>query len=267
MNRLFTDQLGRDITIPYPPRRIISLVPSQTELLFDLGLNEEVIGITKFCTHPQEKVKTKLKTGGTKKLDLNKIRELKPDLIIGNKEENAKVQIEQLMKEFPVWMSDITNLNDALQMIEKIGKLVDKEERAKIITDEIIFSFNTLNTIQGNLRIAYFIWKDPYMVAAKNTFINDMIKRLGCKNAVDLERYPQLNIDDIRKVSPDIIFLSSEPYPFKGKHIKEFENICPNAKVLIVDGELFSWYGSRLKLFPPYFIMLQKEIKKNRNTI
>ncbi|MGB4773931.1 MAG: helical backbone metal receptor [Daejeonella sp.] len=267
MNRLFTDQLGRNISVSYPPCRIISLVPSQTELLFDLGLDEEIVGITKFCIHPQEMVKNKLKTGGTKKLDLTKIRELKPDLIIGNKEENTKDQIEQLMKEFPVWMSDITNLDSALQMIREVGILVGKDGRAKYIADEIIFNFNSIDAIRGNLRIAYFIWKDPYIVAGKQTFIDDMINRLGCKNAFELERYPQLNVEDIRKVSPDVIFLSSEPYPFKEKHIKEFHSICPNTQVLIVDGELFSWYGSRLKLSPPYFTLLQKEIMKNLNTI
>lgn len=110
--RQFTDQMGRVVSINYPPRRILSLVPSQTELLFDLGLDREIVGITKFCIHPEDKFRTTAKVGGTKKLNLKKIRELKPDLIIGNKEENERDQIEELIGEFPVWMSDINVLKD-----------------------------------------------------------------------------------------------------------------------------------------------------------
>ncbi len=241
----YTDQLGRVISIS-STKRIISLVPSQTELLFDLGLDEEVVGITKFCIHPTEKFKTKAKIGGTKKLNLDEIHRLKPDLIIGNKEENDQYQIEQLIQEFPVWISDINNLDDAIEMIVELGKIVGKEHKANSIAKEIRFNFNTIKIAPHTLRIAYFIWKDPYMVAGDNTFINDMIYRAGWKNAFALDRYPELRIDDIRNASPDVILLSSEPYPFKEKHIEEFKTICPQAQVLIVDGELFSWYGSRL---------------------
>src|ERR1700741_1030662 len=120
----FTDQMNREIELKGSPKRIISLVPSQTELLWHLGLREELVGITKFCVHPEEMFHTKPRVGGTKKFDLKKIAELKPDLIIGNKEENEQVQIEELMKQYPVWMSDITNLDQALDMISRVGALV-----------------------------------------------------------------------------------------------------------------------------------------------
>lgn len=275
--QLFTDQLGRAISLPFPPKRIISLVPSQTELLFDLDLDEEVIGITKFCIHPVEKYKSVAKIGGTKQLDLDKIRQLKPDLIIGNKEENEKSQIEQLMQEFPVWMSEVNDLGDALNMIKQIGALVGKTHQAEQLVKEIYDGFAGLKALpsfvtqigeiknqKSEIRIAYFIWKNPYMVASKDTFIDDMIKQAGWKNAFELNRYPEISTANLREAAPDVIFLSSEPYPFKEKHLLEFKEICPNSKVMIVDGELLCWYGSRLRHTPAYLQSLLIQIN-NQN--
>lgn len=262
--RTFTDQLGRRITVDFPPKRIISLVPSQTELLFDLGLEKEVVGITKFCIHPADQFKVKEKIGGTKQVNLEKIRRLKPDLIIGNKEENNKVEIETLMKEFPVWMSDIYNLNDALDMICRVGSLADKQQPAQKIAGDIraVFSELELIAVERSLntpRVAYLIWKNPYMVAGQSTFINEMLRTAGFINTFSGQRYPEVSAADIRRSNPDVILLSSEPYPFKEKHVAEFKNICPDAEIRIVDGELFSWYGSRLRLAPAY---LQSVFKK-----
>lgn len=264
-NRTFTDQLGRVISVPYPPQRIISLVPSQTELLFDLGLDMEVVGITKFCIHPRDKFISIMKIGGTKKLNLEKIRDLKPDLIIGNKEENEQGQIEELMEEFPVWMSDIQILDNALEMIALIGSLTGKEDSAKHIAVEIKARFQTLLPERsGELRVAYFIWKNPYMLAGRNTFIHDVMLKAGFINAIELNRYPELNAAQIRETDPDVIFLSSEPYPFKDEHVQEMKMICPNSVVLIADGELFSWYGSRLLQTPTYLRSLINQIKSLR---
>ena len=264
-NRTFTDQLGRVISVPYPPQRIISLVPSQTELLFDLGLDSEVVGITKFCIHPRDKFISTTKIGGTKKLNLEKIRDLKPDLIIGNKEENEQGQIEELMEEFPVWMSDIHILDNALEMIILTGSLVGKADSGKRMAAEIKARFRTIHPAgSGILRAAYFIWKNPYMLAGRNTFIHDIMLKAGFINAIEPARYPELNARQIRETNPDVIFLSSEPYPFKDEHVQEMKMICPNAVVLIADGELFSWYGSRLLQTPTYLRSLTDQIKSLR---
>lgn len=253
-NATFTDQLDRSITIPFPPKRIISLVPSQTELLFDLGLDEEIVGITKFCIHPAYRLKSKTKIGGTKKLDLELIRGLRPDLIIGNKEENEREQIEALMLEFPVWMSDIKDLDDALEMISDVGSLTGKKEKALEIVAQIKEGFAGLAAENNSRskRIVYFIWKNPYMAAGNDTFINDILERAGWINTIETSRYPELSAEEIKQASPDWIFLSSEPYPFKEKHLAEFQELVPAAKVIIVDGEMFSWYGSRLLQVPAY---------------
>lgn len=264
MQRSFTDQLNRTININYPPKRIISLVPSQTELLFELGLDAEVIGITKFCIHPESKFKEKTKIGGTKKLNLDLIRSLKPDLIIGNKEENERVQIEELMAEFPVWMSDIYDLEGAKKTITEIGALVDRQPEASYLNHLITAGFNDLQTLalQNGLdkSVAYLIWKDPYLFAGRNTFINQMLAMNGLNNVVKEDRYPEMDLKTLAQLNPDLVFLSSEPFPFKEKHLEEISRLLPDAKVMLVDGEMFSWYGSRLVKAVQYLFQLQKEL-------
>lgn len=251
--------MKRSISVSYPPKRIISLVPSQTELLFDLGLNEELIGITKFCIHPAEKFKSTLKVGGTKKLDLERIYQLKPDLIIANKEENERSEIEELMKSFPVWISDIQVLDDALEMITDLGQLVSKVEKSNAIAAEIHDRFLSLHNNRNPVKTAYFIWKNPYLLAGKHTFIDDILSRAGFENIISEERYPEITAQQLQELNPECIFLSSEPYPFKAEHIDEMRAICPNSKISVVDGEMFSWYGSRLLKTPDYLKSLSPE--------
>lgn len=250
---LFIDQLHNTIELKSYPKRIISLVPSQSELLWDLGLREELVGITKFCIHPQEMFKSVNRVGGTKTLNIDKIRALNPDLIIGNKEENEQVQILELQKEFTVWMSDIYNLDDSLNMIEKIGALVNRVEEARMIKNNIQSSFHQLN--KSNKSAVYFIWREPYMAAGKGTFIGDILYRLGLQNKIDDDnaRYPELSLEEIKILNPELILLSSEPYPFKQVHLNELQALLPHTKIVLVDGELFSWYGSRLQKSVAYF--------------
>ncbi len=265
---MFTDQFGRKIELTSQPKRIISLVPSQTELLYDLGLRDEVVGITNYCIHPDEWFQKITHVGGTKKLDFEKIKQLNPDLIIGNKEENDKGQIEQLMKHYKVWMSDIYNLQDALNMIVQVGSLVGKQQEAVNLKLEIELQFRTISYLTSNTKnpkTAYFIWRKPYIAVGSNTFINDMLTRCGFNNlfASDAStRYPQVNECLIAEKKPEIILLSSEPYPFKEAHIKVFQSICPDSKIFIVDGEFFSWYGSRLLQAPSYFEKIIYSIQK-----
>jgi ABC-type Fe3+-hydroxamate transport system substrate-binding protein len=265
---IFTDQMGREISLQKPPERIVSIVPSQTELLFDLGLGDKVAAITKFCVHPEEMFRTKPRAGGTKKLNFAKIRELDPDLIIGNKEENEREQVEALMKEYPVWMSDIYTLDDALAMIGSVGEITGAQQKAQEIISNIQAGFKNLDAARArnsgsSARTAYFIWRDPYMTVGSNAFIDHILARCGFTNAFShMQRYPQITAADLSEAAPDLILLSSEPYPFKEKHIEEFRSICPNAKVMVVDGEMFSWYGSRLQHAPAYFEQLIRDIRQ-----
>jgi ABC-type Fe3+-hydroxamate transport system substrate-binding protein len=256
-----TDQMGRRVAVPFPPRRIVSLVPSQTELLFDLGLGEKVIGVTKFCIHPAEARTKAAVIGGTKNFDFEKIAALNPDLIIGNKEENYQAGIEQLAADFPVWLSDISNLPEALEMIRRVGFIAGAKEKAETLADDIQASFATLETTVINtppVSAAYFIWRKPYMAAASGTFVDDMLRRAGFANIfADQTRYPEIMTEQLAAAAPERILLSSEPYPFGEKHLAEFQAICPAATIEMVDGELFSWYGSRLRKSAAYFNQLR----------
>lgn len=264
MQRSFTDQLQREIAINYPPKRIISLVPSQTELLFDLGLDAEIVGLTKFCIHPIEKFAVRTKVGGTKKLNLDLIRSLEPDLIIGNKEENQQEQVEELMAEFPVWMSDIYTLDDAKETIAQIGELADRQPEAGYLNHLITTGFNDLQALAAqnglNKTVAYLIWKDPFMAAGRDTFIDHMLRLNGLTNVIGQRRYPVTTLQELALLNPDLVFLSSEPYPFKQKHLEELAAVLPDAKIMLVDGEMFSWYGSRLVKAVGYLFQLQKEL-------
>lgn len=245
-----------------PFRTIISLVPSQTELLYYLGLDEEVIGITKFCVHPARWLKTKTRIGGTKTINIEKIISLKPDLVIANKEENVKEQIEILQKFTEVYISDVANLTDAKNMIVYVGELVNKKTKAQLLVTEIEKKFLQLEKInQYKIPAAYFIWRNPYMAAGSDTFINDMMHVCGFQNIFeDQLRYPEINIEQLKKSDCKLLLLSSEPFPFKQKHIDELQPYLPGIKIMLVDGEMFSWYGSRLLLAADYFKTLGQTI-------
>lgn len=242
--------------------RIISLVPSQTELLAYLGLEKDVIGITKFCIHPSGWFQQKARIGGTKNINLEKIEELSPDLIIANREENIKEQIEQLSEKYDVWITDVNNLDEAFKMIDDIGKLTQRRQQASALSLKIREGFEELKKAgsgKRKTRAAYFIWKDPWMVAASQTFINDMLKYAGLENVfANLDRYPEISLDEIKYKNTELILLSSEPYPFKEKHKLEIAKLNSDIKIEIVDGEMFSWYGSRLLKSVEYFLSFLK---------
>lgn len=255
--RTLPDQLGNQITMPFPPKRIISLVPSQTELLADLGLDDQVIGITRFCVHPKSWLKTKTIVGGTKKFRFDVIDSLQPDLIIGNKEENYQEGIEQIKSTYPVWMSDIVTIEDAHAMIRQVGELTGTKEKAIQLSDQIRKSFFSIEKLPSRQTL-YLIWQNPWMGAAPGTFIHEMLSLSGLQNCLSkYNRYPKLSKEEIISLNPDLIFLSSEPYPFQQKHMEEMKALCPKAKIILVDGEMFSWYGSRLSKFPEYLKSLR----------
>ncbi|MEO8762069.1 MAG: helical backbone metal receptor [Bacteroidia bacterium] len=261
---IITDQLNRTVEFNFPPKKIISLVPSQSELLWDLDLKTELVGISKFCIHPTEMFQSVKRIGGTKTIKIDEIKKLNPDLIIANKEENQQEQIEELCKLFPVYISDIYNVQDALQMIEQVGLITDRKNQSQDISNSIKEKYNqfiSTSKLIHEKKVAYLIWKNPYMAAGSNTFITNMLHNCGFVNvfANHINRYPEINIEELKTQNPGYIFLSSEPYPFKEKHILELQSHLPKTKILLVDGEMFSWYGSRLLYAFDYF----KELIKN----
>jgi len=255
------DQMGREVLAPVKPLRIVSLVPSQTELLVDLGLSDRIVGLTKFCIHPEGFKREKTVIGGTKNVNIDKVRALQPDLIIGNKEENFKADIERLEKEFPVWMSDIVTLDDTYEFMRLLGELVDVDTSGMI--SEIQNNFRQLQSLISlsatKPKVGYVIWNNPVMLAAHGTFINHLMEFLGFENVSSDNRYPEVDLSKLNGL--DYLFLSSEPFPFKERHLQEFSALLPQTKVILVDGEYFSWYGSRLLGAPAYFQKLLEELK------
>jgi len=278
-----TDQMQRPVELAAPAKRIVSLVPSQTELLFAIGAGESVVGLTKFCTEPPEQVAAVAKVGGTKKFDFAAIAALKPDLIIGNKEENYPEGIEQLVQDYPVWMSDIVTLEDSLEMIRALGVLSGRAEAVDGMADTIAASFKVLSGSSNALGadsepglinkdlstdvgdddasikdfpivdVAYLIWQKPYMVAGGGTFINEMLKCGRMHNVfADKERYPEVSLKEIAESAAEVILLSSEPFPFRQKHLEYFKSELPNKQIILVDAMPFSWYGSQLLRTPAY---------------
>jgi ABC-type Fe3+-hydroxamate transport system substrate-binding protein len=247
------DQMNNVIELSKAPQRIISLVPSQTELLFDLGLGDRVVGITKFCIHPNEWFREKERIGGTKNVNINKVKSLYPDLVIGNKEENTLTDINALKEIVPVWMSDIYTLNDAYGMISGLGSVCQRDRESNNILDEIKVQFSKLNKFSSEKSVLYLIWKEPFMGAGKDTFIDDILtEQLGFRNVLkEKSRYPSFELSAVG--SPDFIFLSTEPYPFNDSHVDGLRTLFPDSKVILVDGEYFTWYGSRLMGAPKYF--------------
>lgn len=258
--RIVTDQLERQVQLPIRIEKIISLVPSQTEFLFDLGLDQEIIGVTRYCIHPQGKVSGKATIGGTKNFDVRKITSLNPDLVLANKEENIREGINALAENLPVWVSDINNLQQALEMMSAVGEITGRQGQAKEIISTIQGEFSALPFFPS-LKVVYMIWRKPYMVAAGGTFIDFVLTSCGLVNLMGtLSRYPVVSAEELQKLNPDLVFLSSEPYPFVDKHIAEFRQLCPSANVLLVDGEMFSWYGSRLRYSVEYFRNLERKL-------
>lgn len=244
------DALGRRVRLKAPPRRIVSLVPSQTELLADLGLDAETVGLTRFCTHPDGWKARKRIVGGTKTVRVDRVRDLVPDLVIANKEENERETVEALAEIAPVYVTDVPDVEAALAMTRAVGRLVGRAEAAEALAGEIAAGFDRLGA-DAAPRVLYLIWRDPWMAVGGDTVIADVLRRGGFVNVTDdRERYPTLTEAEVRALAPDAVLLSSEPYPFAGKHVPEVEALAPGARVVLVDGEPFSWYGSRLRHAP-----------------
>lgn len=255
---LFTDHIGRRIDLPQRPLRIVSLVPSQTELLFHLGLENETVGITKFCVRPESWFREKKRVGGPKSVNLEALRALQPDLVLANKEENIREEIMTIEGFCPVWTSDISTLEQAVDMIHTVGEMTQTTEKAKDIIARIREGFAGLGNSSAPVKTAYFIWQDPYMVAGGDTFISDMMAHGGLDNIFKNQtRYPITTPEELQQLGCECVLLSSEPFPFKATHQAALQALLPGMKIVLADGEMFSWYGSRLLEAPGYFKSLR----------
>jgi ABC-type Fe3+-hydroxamate transport system substrate-binding protein len=263
------DQTGVRLVMNEPAQRIVSLVPSITELLFDLRLDKEVKGITRFCNQPVHWKKIKTIVGGTKKIKHDLIESLQPDLILANKEENTRNDVLKLREKFQVYTSDVKNLDDAAELIAHTGILTCRANESDTLIRTIQEKFALLKQALSQkpaIKALYFIWKNPYMIAGADTFIHHIMEAAGFRNTFRHQlRYPEISEKQIRNSDAEVILLSSEPFPFTEKHVTEIKKIIPAAQCILVDGTYFSWYGSRLKHAPDYLDQLRMSIDTMRN--
>lgn len=257
------DHLNRRVMIPAKPKRIISLCPSITETLFELGLGDRIVGRTRYCIHPSDAVQAVQIVGGTKQVKYEMIEELQPDLIIVEKEENPKEMVEQLASRYPVYVANVESVSEALQMIRDVGAITGASESAIHMVQQIQAAFSVINQMQ-NQKVAYLIWRKPYMVVGSPTYIDSVLSTYGWDNPFQgrEERYPAVTLEELREVELDLLFLSSEPFPFTAEHIAEFQAVLPNTQIYLVDGEIFSWYGARMIKAPAYIQHLKQTISQ-----
>lgn len=241
--------------------RIVSLVPSITELLHDLSLKDEVVGLTRFCERPPGWKQQKQIVGGTKDVRVDRVEALAPDLVIANREENRREDVEAIAQFSEVLLTDVAALSDALEMIESVAARTNRILRGRGLADEIRRRFDVLPSFKP-VRALYLIWKEPYMSVGSDTFIHDMMTRAGLENVMGRDtRYPLVELRALNPL-PEVVLLSSEPFPFETKHVSEVQNELPHAQIFLVDGQPFSWYGSRLRHTPSYLRDLRLRIDR-----
>jgi len=257
-----TDARDREIVLDRPPRRIVSIVPSQTELLAYLGLDETVVGVTRFCERPSHWRSEKTIVGGTKEVDVDRVAGLTPDLILANHEENTQADVEALEKLAPVFVTEVKTVTEALDMIRTIGTLTATADQTSSLAGQIIARFSRLPDFPP-LRAVYLIWREPYMTVGHDTFVHDVMAWGGFENAYgDLRRYPEVTLEALAERDLDVVLCATEPFPFhkKDKFTADLRTALPEASLELVDGQPFSWYGARLLETPSYLTSLREHL-------
>jgi len=247
------DGRGHEIRLDRRPERIVSLVPSTTETLHHLGCEDRVVGVTRFCVHPQPWVRSLPLVGGTKDVDIQRVRALKPDLVLGNCEENTREIFAALEPEFPVYASFPKTVDQAIDDLGSIGRLLQVEKQAEDWRVKIQEQQRELRSIRQRLEpfsYAYLIWRDPWMSVSNDTFIASMLAEAGGTNALGSRshRFPTLTNSDLMECGADLFLLSSEPFPFRPRHREEIAALgISESRVRFVNGEFCSWHGVRMR--------------------
>ncbi|RZA13014.1 MAG: hypothetical protein EOP10_30450 [Proteobacteria bacterium] len=228
------------------PRRIISLVPSLSETVVRQGLRSELVGCTQFCVEPADLHRTAKVVGGTKDFDLDLIRSLAPTHILANQEENPKELVEILQKEFPLLLTFPKGPYEVPSMLYDMENFLRTSQIFSPLAQELENAFQSLQTLRTPKRFLYFIWREPYMLAGRDTYISRLLEVFGWRNAYEgSERYPEITVGEMKQLSIDTIFLSTEPYPFRKRDAARLRGEWPECPEIVkIDGRLMSWYGS-----------------------
>jgi iron complex transport system substrate-binding protein len=233
--------------------RIVSLCPSLTELVFDLGRGDDLVGLTEYCVHPAEGVAAVEKVGGTKNPDVARVVALGPDLVLMNEEENRREDHEALVAAgVRVHTSMPRTALETAEMVRSIGAALGREPEADAIAADIARRTALVQADAAGrepVRFAYLVWRRPWMSVSADTFASSLLAQAGGENVFGErpERYPEVTLEELRAARPDLVLLCTEPYPFQEKHVAEVAEACglDPARVRIADGEYLSWHGSR----------------------
>ena len=226
-------------------QRIVSLVPSLTELVFWFGLGESVVGRTRFCTEPAGEVERVAIVGGTKNPRVDRITALRPDLVLANKEENRREDIEALRGAgLEVLLTDPNTVADAVTMIRELGALLGAERRAEELTADVATALAEVQSGRSRPRVAVAVWKEPFLALGAESYGHDLIQVSGGQIVLaGQNRYPEVSLAELAELAPDLILLPDEPYPFKERDRAAFADIAPTQ---LIDGRLVWWYGPRM---------------------
>jgi ABC-type Fe3+-hydroxamate transport system substrate-binding protein len=255
--RALVDASGVALELSHPPRRIVSLIPSTTELLCHLGLADALVGVTVYCVEPREVVRTKQKIGGEKNPDVAAIVALAPELVITNVEENRREDVEALRAAgVPVWVVYPRSVDETATFIRELGAITETGPRADALADEIVTLAARARAASAHrppATVFYPIWRGPYMTINRDTYIHDVLRTVGAVNVFGerSERYPTVTLDEMAARRPDVIVLPDEPFRFRRVHVKDFERYTDvpavqRGRIHLMDGKLFSWHGPRL---------------------
>ncbi len=251
------DALGREHDFAAPPRRIVSLVPSLTETLFALGAGEALAGVTEFCVHPAQGVARLPRVGGTKNPKLEAILGLAPDLVLANKEENRRRDVERLEAAgVRVFVTYARGVREAVDEIRVLGRICAHEAPAEKIGAEVEEELAAVTARRAGAAptaTVALIWRDPFMAVGADTFAHDLLLCCGASNpfaGAGAGRYPRIELRELEAAQPDVILLPTEPYAFGERDRAELLALdCPAARtgrVHVIEGELLSWYGPRM---------------------
>lgn len=257
MSITVTDALGERFDLEAPARRIVSLIPSITEILFSLGAGDQVVGVTKFCTQPADGIARKAKVGGPKNPRRDAILGLMPDLVVANVEENHRTDVEAMRAAgVPVFVTYPRTVRDGIQLIRNLGALVGKLSSAEAIAascEEALAEIEQPNVRRERVRVFCPIWRRPYMTINADTYMDSMLWTCGGENIFRdrPERYPTVDLAEMAALRPDMMLLPDEPFPFGRKHLEDFRGLADVPAVRaghlhFVDGKILSWYGPRI---------------------
>jgi ABC-type Fe3+-hydroxamate transport system substrate-binding protein len=241
------DIAGNEIQLKEPPERIVSLVPSLTETIIDLGCVNQLAGCTGFCLEIEGTAEAR-EIGGVRDPDIELIRSLNPDLVLAGREENQKKDIEMIKGFSRVYVCEPRTVGDAIGIINDIGVLLHETETASAWARKIHEYRVKLNELRQDttpVRFGYLVWWDPMMVAAGDTYISSLLEEGPFLNAFgDMKRYPQVEESELINRDMDIIFISSEPYGFDDNLIGDIRKLTGDIPVERIDGRMCGWYGT-----------------------